>query len=145
MLRTLTLACFSLLFAPLALAQPVSAQDGVRAAIMDYFEGGNAGDPDRMANAFATEIGALYVRRAGPEGDELSSMTLGDFARRFENPIPFERDGVIEEIRIVDDSLAFAHFSFTTPDRQFDDFFLLYRIDGAWKIVSKAFTVEPLE
>lgn len=128
-----------------AYAQDADPEAGVRAAVMDYFEGGNAGDAERVANAFATEVGAMYVRRSGQDGDQLRAMNLGEFAARFQDPIPFEREGVIEEIRIVDDTMAFAHFNFTTPERQYDDFFLLYRIDGAWKIVSKAFTSEAVE
>ena len=118
----------------------------VRAAVMDYFEGGNAGDGERVASAFETEVGDMFIRRTGEDGtDRVSAMNLGEFASRFTAPIPFERQGEILEIRIVDDMMAFAHFSFTTPDRQFDDFFVLYRVNEAWRIVSKAYTVEPLQ
>lgn len=139
------LASLALFALGAAQAQDADPEAAVRAAVMDYFEGGNAGDAARVANAFATEVGAMYVRRSGENGDRLRAVNLGDFAARFQEPIPFEREGVIEEIRIVDDTMAFAHFNFTTPERQYDDFFLLYRIDGAWKIVSKAFTSEAVE
>lgn len=142
------------LAASLVVTPTVLAQDGpqidheaaIRAAVMDYFEGGNDGDAARVARAFQTEVGDMFIRRTDEAGaDSVTAMNLGDFAARFSNPIPFERSGEIEEIRIVDDQMAFVHFAFTTPDRQFDDFFVLYRLGEDWKIVSKAFTVEPIE
>lgn len=138
-------------------AAPAFAQDtpdapntgheaAIRAAVMDYFEGGNDGDGARVARAFQTEVGDMFIRRSGEDGaDTVTAMNLGDFAGRFSAPIPFERTGEIEEIRIVDDAMAFVHFTFTTPDRQYDDFFTLYRMGEDWKIVSKAFTVEAIE
>ncbi len=147
----ITSAIFGLAAAP-ALAQDVpDAPDtgheaAISAAIMDYFEGGNDGDGARVARAFETQVGDMFIRRSGEDGaDTVTAMNLGDFAGRFSTPIPFERTGEIEEIRIVDDAMAFVHFTFTTPDRQYDDFFVLYRLGEDWKIVSKAFTVEAIE
>lgn len=148
------LACAAfLLFTQAALAQapdapepPAPAADAaIRAAVMDYFEGGNDGQADRVARAFAGETGHMYVLRPGPDGDGLEARNLGEFAQVFSRPIPYERSGEILHLNIVDDRMAFAHLRFTTPDREYDDFFLLYRVNGEWKIVSKAFTVEPLE
>ncbi len=138
----------------LALAAPAFADDhahagheaAVRAAVMDYFEGGSDGDRARIDRAFQTDVGEMFIRRTGEDGrDYVEAMNLGVFAERIARPSPVERSGEIVEIRIVDDAMAFAHFSFTTPDRQFDDFFVLYLINNEWKIVTKAFTVEALE
>ena len=122
------------------------AEAGVRAAVMDYFEGGNDGDSARVANAFEGEHGNMVMRRTGPDGvDTVGTMNLGEFASRFSRPIPYSRAGEIVDVRIVDETMAFAHFSFTTPDRQYDDFFVLYLINDEWKIVTKTFTVEAIE
>ena len=72
-------------------------------------------------------------------------MNPGAFAARLTDPIPVERVGEIEDIRIVDHQMAFVHFAFTTPERQYDDVFVLYLLGEDWKIVSKAFTVDPVE
>ena len=123
-----------------------SHEAAIRAAVMDYFEGGNDGDSQRVAGAFETEVGDMFIRRPDETGaDTVMAMNLGEFAARLSDPIPVERIGEIEEIRIADDRMAFVHFAFTTPDRQYDDFFVLYRLGDDWKIVSKAFTVEPVE
>jgi hypothetical protein len=145
----------ALMLAGTALGAPAAAQDAeptasheaaVRAAVMDYFEGGNTGDSDRVARAFETEVGDMFIRRTNEAGADIVTTTnLGEFAGWFANPMPFERYGEIQDIRIVDDQMAFVHLAFTTPDRQFDDFFVLYRLGEDWKIVSKAYTVEPIE
>jgi len=128
----------------LASAQDAASIDHeaeVRAAVLAYFEAGNTGDPDLAREAFETENGVMFIQRPGEDGDQIQTMNLGDFADRFTRAQE-GREGEIIEVKLINDEMAFAHFLFTTPDRTFNDFFLLYRLDDEWKIVSKAFTVE---
>ncbi|MCP2678035.1 nuclear transport factor 2 family protein [Maricaulaceae bacterium NA33B04] len=123
-----------------------AAESGVRAAVMNYFETGNQGDPTLAERAFQTDVGDMFIRRTDEAGnDAVVAMNLGDFANRMTRPSPVERNGEILNIRILDETMAFAHFSFTAGERQFDDFFLLYLINDEWKIVSKAYTLEAIE
>lgn len=41
--------------------------------------------------------------------------------------------------------MGVVHVAFTPPQRPYDDVVVLYRPGRDWKIVSKAFTVEPVE
>ncbi|TGY90358.1 hypothetical protein E5163_04340 [Marinicauda algicola] len=126
--------------APAQEGGPSPAEAAITETVMDYFIGGNEGDAARVRSAFAAENGAMYVRRVDEAGNaSLEVVNLGEFAARFSSPIPVERTGEIVEITVIDDAMAFAHFRFTTPTREFDDFFLLYELDGEWTIVSKAF------
>ena len=122
-------------------SEPVDHEAGVRAAVIAYFEAGNTGDPDLARQAFETENGVMFIQRSGEEGDQIATMNLGDFADRFTRA-QSGREGEIIDVKLVNDEMAFAHFLFTTPDRTYNDFFLLYRLDDEWKIVSKAFTME---
>jgi len=142
-LRPLLTALFGLVITPAALAQ--SDEDAVRAAVLDYFEGGNNGEPDRVAQGFDTENGHFYLRRSGEDGDTVRAWPLGEFAQVFTSAPPYERVGEFADIRIVDDRMAFVHFIITMPGREFDDFFLLYEINDEWKIVSKAASLEVFE
>lgn len=125
----------------LASAQETDHEAAVRQAVMDYFEAGNTGNPDLARQAFETENGIMFIQRSGDEGDRVETMNLGDFAARFTRAQE-GREGEVVEVKLINDEMAFAHFLFTTPDRTFNDFFLLYRLDEEWKIVSKAFTME---
>jgi hypothetical protein len=130
------------------LATPALAQEedadiaGVRAAVMAYVVAGNTGDPELAAEAFYTSEGVMFIRREdGEEGeDRVDPMNLGDFAARFGNPAG-ERVTTFRDISIVEGVLAYAHIHIAWPDsdREVDDMFLLYKIEGEWKIVAKAF------
>lgn len=137
------LAFASLVLAPSAFSQ--TDEEAVRETVLHYFEGGNTGSPDRVAQAFDTENGHFYVRRSTDGEDTISAWPLGEFASVFSNAPPYERAGEFAEIRIVDDSMAFVHFIITMPGREFDDFFLLYKVEGDWRIVSKTASLELLE
>lgn len=137
----LVLFCMGLATAAQAQDADIDHEAGVRQAVLDYFEAGNIGDPDLARQAFETENGVMFVRRDSQEGDAVIPRNLGDFADRFTRPQE-GREGEIVEIKIVNDEMAFAHFLFTTSDHTFNDFFLLYRLNDEWKIVSKAYTME---
>lgn len=137
------IALTGLTLAPIAHAQ--SDEDAIRAAVLNYFEGGNTGDPDRVAQGFDTENGHFYLRRSDEAGDSIRAWPLGEFAQVFTNAPPYERVGEFADIQIVDDRMAFVHFIITMPGREFDDFFLLYEINDEWKIVSKAASLEVFE
>jgi len=136
-------ALLGLACAPAAFAQ--TDEDGVRTAVLHYFEGGNTGDPDRVAQGFETDQGHFYMRRSDESGDHVAARNLGEFAQVFTNAPPYERVGRFEDIRIADERMAFVHFVITMPGREFDDFFLLYKIGDEWKIVSKTASLEMLE
>lgn len=114
----------------------------IRAVIEDYFWGRQNGDADRLAEAFDTENGRFaYVRRSD-EGDTVHSMTLGEFASRATNPIPYANTGRILSIDVVRDEMAMVKLELASETRTFIDYFLLYRVNGEWTILFKTATAE---
>jgi len=139
------LLAITLVMAPaLASAQPVddgsvlsAAEDDIRAAIADYFWGRQAGDPDRLGQAFNLENGQFaYVRRSD-DGDTVVAMSLSDFAARADGPLSSPNSGRILTLDIVGDQMAFVKFEIVGQTRTFIDYFILYRVDQRWMIQSK--------
>jgi len=122
-----------------ALAQDDSDTEGVRAAVMAYFDAGNTGSSDLAREAFHTETGEMFIYRNDDEGERVDTMNLGDFAARFGRAMP-DRTVTFHDINIAEGQVASAHITIDWADGRFvDDMFLLYKIDGQWKIVAKAF------
>ncbi|MBO6729573.1 MAG: nuclear transport factor 2 family protein [Maricaulis sp.] len=122
-----------------AFAQDEADVDGVRAAVMAYFNAGNTGDPDLAREAFYTSTGDMFIYRNDEDGERVDTMNLGDFAARFGRAMP-DRTVTFHDITMAEGRVASAHITIDWADGRFvDDMFLLYKIDGQWKIVAKAF------
>ena len=52
-----------------AFAQDEADVDGVRAAVMAYFNAGNTGDPDLAREAFYTSTGDMFIYRNDEDGE----------------------------------------------------------------------------
>lgn len=113
----------------------------IREVIAAYFWGRQNGDPSQLGDAFEMENGHFkYVRRSD-DGDEVNVMTLGEFAGRFDGPLDSPNEGRIMMIDIVVDQMAFVKLELAGETRTFIDYFVLYRLDGAWQIVNKTAAV----
>ena len=135
------IAALTLVFATsiAAHAQDDADLDGVRGAVMAYFTAGNTGDPDLARVAFYTEEGVMFIYRNDDEGERVEPMNLGDFAARFGREMP-DRQITFHDINVAEGQVASAHITIDWGDGRFvDDMFLLYKLDGEWKIVAKAF------
>lgn len=137
MKHVLALLPLTLLAAP-ALAQSDADLAGVRAAVEAYIAAGDTGTPDSAVRAFETEVGTMFVRRpaADENPDHVTTMPLAELASRYTRAAG-DRGAVIEEIRIVEGVMAYAHVSMDWGDRELDDMFLLYKLGDEWKIVAK--------
>jgi hypothetical protein len=126
---------------PLAAAQASgSGEDAVREALQPYLDGHATGRGDVMAPAFGDDArlsavmrGQLVVRDAR---DYLAGMP-GQPA-----PDEAERRRWIESVDVAGD-MAVAKIILDYPQVRFVDYMVLHRVDGAWKIVHKAYQVEP--
>ena len=122
------------------LAQGESVDEaGVRDAVMAYFLAGNQGDPDLARRAFETGTGVMFIHREDETGSTVEGLNLGDFAARFTRTNP-DRTITFHDITVAEGAVASAHITIVWGDREVDDMFLLYKLDGEWKIVAKAFT-----
>lgn len=123
---------------PLALGAEDRA--GIETAVWDYFHGQGMGDAARMNRAFLTEHAAMVGVRRNAEGEYVDSnedmgAVIASWSRT-QNPNGGSRDGEILSIDVVDGRLAVVLFRSTT---RYYDALTLIKVDGAWRIVSKAF------
>ena len=139
MLRFIT-ALF-LFFAPAApaLAQHTD-EEGIRAAVFDYFNGQTVGSAEQLNRAFVADNATMVGLMRAQDGTE-TLRTWRDMNEVITNwsatpnPAAPARDGEILDMHITD-GIATVMFRSTT---NFYDALTLMKIDGQWRIVAKAF------
>jgi hypothetical protein len=136
------IAALFLFFAPAApaLAQH-SDEEGIRAAVFDYFNGQTVGSAEQLNRAFVADNATMVGLMRAQDGTE-SLRTWRDMNEVITNwsanpnPAAPARDGEILDMHIVDGRIATVIFRSTT---NFYDALTLFKIDGQWRIVAKAF------
>jgi hypothetical protein len=139
------LRLIAVLFLALAPAAPACAETAdeaaIRAAVFDYFHGQGEASAERLNRAFiadkATMIAVLPAEGGGETVTTYADMTqvLANWASN-PNPPGGARDGEILDMHITDGRIATVMFRST--DR-FYDALILAKVDGEWRIISKAF------
>lgn len=130
------------LAATLATAAPsiASDDDAVRVPLELYLKAHATGDPNLIRKAFHADARVLFVR----EG-KFTILTTEEFADRFKGtPAADEaqRKRAVESVDVAGNA-ASARIKLDYPQTAFTDYMQLLKIDGEWKIVSKAFYAEP--
>ncbi|HYE47993.1 MAG TPA: nuclear transport factor 2 family protein [Azospirillaceae bacterium] len=116
---------------------------GVRAAVEDYFWGRQNGDRDRLARGMMLEGGDLKGV-AEKDGKEVLTQTpMADYAGLNTRPRGLPTEARLQAVDIVDGRMAWVKLRLEAADRDITDYLLLYKIDGAWKIVNKMWTTHP--
>ncbi len=133
-------ASFFVAFAPFA-AQADDATDraAIESVVQDYFDGIGAADRTRLERAFAVEHAAMIGLRkeaGGALGSWKDMSAVVDQWVDQESPEGAGRDGEILDVSVVDGRIATVMFRY--KDEYFDALTLL-KVEGAWKIVAKAF------
>jgi len=132
-------------FAAIALAPPfVSAQAsdeaGVRAAIEQYFTGHATADAATMRAAFLPTAHIEGIRQG-----RFTSWTVDDYTANFTGaPAADEasRKRTIDSIDIMG-TAAMARATLVHGRTTFTDYFVLLKVDGAWKIANKVYAAAP--
>lgn len=122
-------------------APPVDAEDAkIRAAIQAYLHGTSYNDPELVLTAFYEEAD-LFLSH--PER-ELYILPIQEYLGFFANKEKGKSNGREGEILSVERSndiaTAKAEIRSTTNDARYIDLFLLKKLQGEWKIISKAAT-----
>lgn len=127
----------------LLLAAPVFAQSadeaGVRAAIEQYFRGHATGNAEEMRKAF---LPTAHIE--GIRDGKFTSWTLDEYTSRSPGPAADEASRM-RTIDLVDVSgtAAMARATLVHGATTFVDYFVLLKVDGAWKIANKVYTARP--
>ena len=125
------------------IAIPSNAQsevDQIGATIQRYIDGTSYNDPELIMSAFYEDADMFLSR----EGHEIWLMPVKEYASRFGNAEKGEHNGRTGKIISVeqqnDIALAKAEIEIPASEMKFIDVFILKRLSGEWKIISKAAT-----
>ncbi len=147
---------FSLLFlvtvsvgiCPLSNAQTdaqLSEDDQIRATIQKYIDGSSYNNPELIAEAFY-EGADLFLTKPG---QDLFLMSVdeyaGLFAKREKGKFNGRTGNILSVDRHNDIATATAEILIASNGARYIDMFLLKRLSGNWKVVSKAATLMPSE
>lgn len=129
-----------LLTAPAPIVAQSTDEQGVRAAIEQYFRGHATAQPDEMRKAF---LPTAHVE--GLRSGQFTSWTAEDYASRFTGrPAPDEaaRKRTIDVVD-VSGTAAMARATLVHGATTFTDYFVLLKVEGVWKIANKVYSSRP--
>ncbi|WP_222982870.1 nuclear transport factor 2 family protein [Flagellimonas meishanensis] len=120
-----------------------SEEDLVRETLNKYLEGSSYSDPEMIQSAFYVEAD-LFLSK---EGQELWVLTPKEYSALFEVRPKGKFNGRETTILSIDlhhnIATATAEIRITSRNMRFIDIFLLKKLSGEWKIISKAATLMP--
>jgi hypothetical protein len=114
-------------------------EPGVRAALNAYLEGHATGRADAFRRAFQPE-----ARMLSAKDGHLVKTDIADYIARAPGQPAADEDRRRRRIDFVDivGDAAMAKITLTYPDVTLTDYMTLLKIDGEWRIVSKAFSAD---
>lgn len=134
---------FSLCLLLVFFALPAYAQSEVveiKETIQRYIDGTSTNDPELILSAFY-EDADLFLSK---EGQEIFLMSIKEYAGGFNRGERGQPNGRVGHVLSVDQSndiaLAKAEIAIPASNLKFIDVFILKRLSGEWKIISKAAT-----
>ena len=132
------------LFVPMLITPSAAAQGteeaAVRAAVDQYFRGHATGSGEEMRKAF---LPTAHIE--GIRDSKFVSWTIEEYASRFTGkPAGDEaaRSRKIDSVN-VSGTAAMARATLVHGATTFVDYFVLLKVDGAWKIANKVYSAAP--
>ena len=120
-----------------------SEEDSIRKTLQKYLDGSSHNDTEQIESAFYTDA-PLFLSKEGQEIYKLSPKEYADLFKKREKGKFNGREG---KILMVDQShnIAMAKAEIKIPARNMTliDIFLLKKLEGEWKIISKAAALMP--
>jgi hypothetical protein len=122
----------------MATTETATDRDAITAVVQLYIDGSATGDSSKFKEAFHPD-----ARMYGSLGDQRLDMPIAELYPMLEAQ-PMDVGGSYEASvtavdQVGDAAIARLEESGCWGNVSFVDFFLLARIDGSWKIVSKSF------
>jgi hypothetical protein len=139
-MRTTRLALAALLLLPALTTAQTSDDQGVRAAINQYFKGHATGNGDEMRKAF---LPTAHIE--GNRDGKFVSWTVDDYCSRFTGKPANDEAARKRTIDGVDVSgtAAMAEATLVHGQTTFTDYFVLLKVNGEWKIANKVYASRP--
>lgn len=120
-------------------------EDAVRKTLQNYIDGTSYNNPEQIEDAFYKDA-HLFLSK---DGQEIFIMTAEEYADSFkkrEQGTFNGREGKILSVDVENDiATAKAEILIPEADLRFIDIFLLKKLSGTWKIISKAATMATEE
>jgi hypothetical protein len=137
-IATLTLLAAVAPLPPAAAQQP--EEQAVRAAIEQYFRGHATADSAEMRKAFLTSAHIEGIRNG-----QFVSWTAEEYSSRFTGKPAADERTRVRRIDSIDVSgtAAIARATLVHGATTFTDYFVLLKVDGAWKIANKVYSSRP--
>ncbi|MGB7068033.1 MAG: nuclear transport factor 2 family protein [Pyrinomonadaceae bacterium] len=112
----------------------------VRIPLENYLKAHATGDPEYARKAFHSEGNLIWIRDR-----KFSSRSFAEYISGFTGKPSADEADRKRKIEAVDvtGNAAVAKIVLDYPTVKFVDYMTLLKIDGEWKIVSKAFYAEP--
>jgi hypothetical protein len=109
---------------------------GVRTAINHYFQGHATGDPAHFRLAF---LPSAHIE--GNRQGKFTSWTLEEYCGHFKGKPAADEDKRVRTIDLIDVSgdSAMAKATLDHGATVFTDYFVLVKVDDAWKIANKVY------
>jgi hypothetical protein len=138
--RLLPILAAALIALPVPSTAQVSDEQGVRVAIEQYFRGHATAQPDEMRKAF---LPTAHIE--GMRSGEFTTGTAAEYASRFTGRPADDEASRRRTIDAVDVSgtAAMARATLVHGMTTFTDYFVLLKVDGAWKIANKVYSSRP--
>ncbi|MCO7188884.1 MULTISPECIES: nuclear transport factor 2 family protein [unclassified Pseudoalteromonas] len=145
-LFSITMAAFALLFSSFSRSEAITGEE--YQAVVDtaymYFNGAAKGDQDMLAKAFDQEFGHVKMIRVDSETKEetIRTVPLKEFSGYFKKATKDKWEADILSVDIVDNKMAIVKMDFHTPKTHYIDYLVMYKREGAWRIVTKTFVAK---
>lgn len=120
-----------------------SEEDFIRKTLTNYLEGSAYNDPEKIVSAFYEDAN-LYLSK---ENQEIWTLKPREYASLFEMATKGEFNGRESSILSIDTqdniAMAKAEINIKARNARYVDLFLLKKLSGEWKIISKVATLLP--
>ena len=132
----------------LVLSTALTAQteeEAIKAALQIYIDGSSYNDPEKIAAPFYDDALMFLSKKDQP----IYILTAKEYAALFEKREKGKfngRVGTILSVDVANDiALAKVEIFIEAQNMKFIDMFILKKLEGEWKIISKAATLMPEE
>ena len=122
------------------LASQASEESGVRAAINQYFKGHATNDAATMRGSF---LPSAHIE--GNRRDQFTSWTVDEYVANFKGAPAADEASRKRTIDVIDvnGTAAMAKATLVHGQTTFTDYFVLLKVNGAWKIANKVYSSAP--
>jgi putative intracellular protease/amidase len=128
----------AILFLPTCLLAQTEEESAVKKCIQNYLDGTSYNKPDSIEKAFYSEANLFLSHK----DKELWIVPISEYTTWFKKDNQGQFNGRIGRIISIDiyNNIALAKAEIVLPDKkmEFIDLFLLKKIQGEWKIISKS-------